>query len=109
MVSQATIEKVKTMIGEKPVFVAAKSYCPHCRATRETLFEEYNLPREKALVLELDLMTDGAEIQEALAEITHQDTVPNIFIYGQHVGGNSDLQALKKDGQLKEMLDPVCQ
>ena len=38
---------------------------------------------------------DGAEIQEALAELTKQRTVPNIFIDKKHIGGNSDLQAKK--------------
>jgi glutaredoxin 3 len=40
---------------------------------------------------------DGADIQNALAEMTSQRSVPNIFINKQHIGGNSDLQALKKD------------
>jgi glutaredoxin len=40
---------------------------------------------------------DGADIQNALAEMTSQRSVPNIFIKGEHIGGNSDIQALKKD------------
>ena len=47
---------------------------------------------------------DGADIQDALEDITHQRSVPNIFIAQKHIGGNSDLQA-KKDqlpGLLKE-------
>jgi hypothetical protein len=30
---------------------------------------------------------DGAELQAALAEISGQQTVPNVFIAGQHIGG----------------------
>jgi hypothetical protein len=30
---------------------------------------------------------DGAELQAALAEISGQRTVPNVFIAGQHIGG----------------------
>jgi glutaredoxin 3 len=44
---------------------------------------------------------EGAAIQNALAEISSQRTVPNIYIKQQHIGGNSDLQG-KKD--LKELL-----
>lgn len=44
---------------------------------------------------------EGSAIQSALAEITNQRTVPNIFIKQQHIGGNSDLQG--KD-DLKELL-----
>lgn len=42
-------------------------------------------------------LDDGADIQNALQEITNQRSVPNIFISKQHIGGNSDLQALDKN------------
>jgi glutaredoxin 3 len=45
---------------------------------------------------------DGAAIQDALQEITNQRSVPNIFIGKKHIGGNSDLQAKKK--QLPNLL-----
>lgn len=45
---------------------------------------------------------DGSDIQAALAELTSQRTVPNIFINQKHIGGNSDLQA--KKGQLPGLL-----
>lgn len=40
---------------------------------------------------------DGADIQDALEEMTHQRSVPNIFIKQQHIGGNSDLQSKKSE------------
>jgi len=45
---------------------------------------------------------DGAAIQDALEEMTHQRSVPNIFIDKKHIGGNSDLQA--KKSQLPNLL-----
>lgn len=107
MVSQETITRVKDMINQKEVFVAAKSYCPYCKATRKTLFEEYKVPADKALVLELDLMSDGQEIQEALLEITGQSTVPNTFVRGKHIGGNDDLQKLNRSGELRKLLEGI--
>jgi glutaredoxin 3 len=50
----------------------------------------------------IDLTDDGSAIQDALAEISNQRTVPNIFIQQKHIGGNSDLQA--KKSQLPELL-----
>lgn len=32
------------------------------------------------------MVEKGAEIQEMLAEMTGQKTVPNVFISGQHIG-----------------------
>lgn len=45
---------------------------------------------------------DGAAIQDALEDMTSQRSVPNIFIDHKHIGGNSELQAKKK--QLPQML-----
>ena len=45
---------------------------------------------------------DGAAIQDALEDITHQRSVPNIFIDHKHIGGNSELQS--KKSQLPQML-----
>lgn len=98
--SKAQIERVEKLIASKPVFVASKSYCPYCAASKRTLAE---LDAD-AYVLELDTLEDGDEIQSALLSITGQRTVPNIFIGGKHIGGNSDLQALKSKGELKKAI-----
>lgn len=45
-----------------------------------------------------------SEIQKELFKLTHQSTVPNIFINGRHVGGNSDLQALHQKGELLDLV-----
>jgi glutaredoxin len=52
----------------------------------------------------LDEIDDGAEIQDALYELTGQRTVPNIFIGGEHIGGNSDLQTLKSKDLLESTI-----
>ncbi|KAJ8121680.1 hypothetical protein ONZ43_g1930 [Nemania bipapillata] len=59
----------------------------------------------KYYAIELDQVDDGTAIQSALAEISGQRTVPNIYIGQQHIGGNSDLQA--KSGELKALLKEV--
>jgi len=93
MVSAATKTKVQNIIDENPVAVFSKSYCPYCRATKQTLSES----GAKFYVLELDQIDDGSEIQGALEEISGQRTVPNVYINKQHIGGNSDLQARKSE------------
>lgn len=47
---------------------------------------------------------DGAELQNALEDISGQRTVPNVYIKQKHIGGNSDLQSLKSAGKLKALL-----
>lgn len=96
MVSAETKQKVEALIKDKPIFIASKSYCPYCTKTKNTV----SSITKEAYILELDEIPDGQEIQDALLEITGQRTVPNIFIAGEHIGGNSDLQALNSAGQL---------
>ena len=57
-----------------------------------------------AKIIELDEIDNGAEIQEALLDLSGQRTVPNVFIKGMHLGGNDDTQSAGSSGQLKEML-----
>ena len=77
------------------------------------IFHYYSCSSTKALfrslgvnakVIELDTMNNGFEIQAALAELTGQRTVPNVFIKGKHLGGNDKTQAANRSGELKKML-----
>ncbi|CAH01104.1 dithiol glutaredoxin GRX1 [Kluyveromyces lactis] len=104
MPSAATIARVQGLINSSKIFVASKTYCPYCQATLKTLFEEKKVDKKLATVLQLNQLEDGSDIQDALAEITGQKTVPNIFINGKHIGGNSDLQELNNSGDLDKLL-----
>lgn len=85
--------KAQSIIDEYPVAIFSKSYCPYCNATKELL----NKLNAKFYAIELDQVDDGAAIQAALKEINGQSSVPNIYINKKHIGGNSDIQAIKKD------------
>jgi len=96
---------VKTKTDANTIMVFAKSYCPHCRQTKELLEESYS--KIKFEIVNLDQLggnNDGFEIQHHLSEITGQWTVPNIFVHQKPVGGNSDLQQLHASGKLRELL-----
>lgn len=104
--SQATLDKTQSLIVSDKVVVFSKTHCPYCRSTKQLLAElGVGADSGKNLtVLELDRLEDGPAMQDALQEITGQRTVPNIFIGGKHIGGNSDLQGLKRQGKLVELL-----
>jgi glutaredoxin 3 len=84
------------------VVIYSKSYCPYCDKTK-SLFQS-QFPASNAKVYELDQMNDGSEIQNALAEITGQRTVPNVWVKGKFIGGNDDVHSVLRSGKLKEML-----
>ncbi|GAA6039451.1 hypothetical protein JCM8097_009553 [Rhodosporidiobolus ruineniae] len=82
------------------IVVFSKSYCPYCNATKKLLKDL----GEDFDVYELDQLDDGSDWQAYLADKTGQRTVPSVFINKKHIGGNSDLQALHKSGELKKLL-----
>lgn len=94
------IAGLNKQIEANKVIVYSKTHCPYCKSTKETL-RKLGAPFE---VVELDRVKDGRTLQRGLTEITGQKTVPNIFINGKHIGGNSDLQKLAKGKQLQQML-----
>ncbi|KAF5245818.1 hypothetical protein FAUST_1605 [Fusarium austroamericanum] len=97
--SQAST-KVQQLIDNNSVVVFSKSYCPYCKQTKKTL-DDLNTEYE---LLELDELSDGSALQDALEKISGQRTVPNVYIQQQHIGGNSDLQSLNSGGKLKNLL-----
>jgi len=48
-------------------------------------------------------------IQGYLFELTNQRTVPNIFVGGRHLGGNSDIQTMDKTGRLENYMIELLQ
>lgn len=93
-------ESVEAKVSATPVVVYSKSYCPYCAKTK-ALLSKLDAQFD---VIELDQVADGDDQQDALKEITGQSTVPNTFINGKSVGGNSDVQKLYKNGQLLLLL-----
>ena len=97
------MSRVNELIKSNPIFIASKSYCPYCDATKKT----FSKITKDAYIIELDEESDGSEIQAALREMTGQSTVPNVFIGGEHIGGNSDVQQLVSSGKLEEKVKAV--
>ena len=80
--------------------IFSKSWCPHCNTAKQ-LLQSKNQPFK---AIELDLVPNGDQFMECLEQMTAQTTVPNIFVGGDHIGGNSDLQAANANGTLDAKL-----
>ncbi|EOA97359.1 Thioredoxin reductase 3, partial [Anas platyrhynchos] len=50
---------------------------------------------------------DGPSIQQVLAELTNQRTVPNVFVNGKHVGGCDATYKAYQNGTLQKLLGDV--
>lgn len=95
-------DDIKATISGNKVVMYSKSYCPFCNQCKG-LFSDKGI-YDDAKIIELDLVEDGQAIQDTLLAMTGQRTVPNVFINGQHLGGNDDTQKAAKSGKLDELL-----
>ena len=96
----APMEKAKALIGAHDVMIFSKTYCPYCTRAKEAI-QKLGV---KAEILELDVVADGDQVQAALAELTKQRTVPNIFVKGKHLGGCDNTLAAIASGEFQQMV-----
>ena len=70
-------------VQKSEVTIFTKPGCPHCANAKALLTEKG---------LQFEELTVGVDISiSAMRAITKADTVPQIFIDGEHIGGNDDL------------------
>jgi len=100
--SGATKEYVMKEVKANKVVIFSKTYCPYCTKTKNLFLNTLKVDDTK--VIELDQLSNGTTIQNTLAKITGQRTVPNVFVGGEHLGGNDDTHAAYSDGRLEKML-----
>ncbi|AOY76148.1 glutaredoxin 3 [Clostridium formicaceticum] len=79
------------------VTLYTKDYCPYCKRA-VALLQSKNVAFN-----EIDVTHDETTFKEIQAK-TGWDTVPQIFIHGEFIGGCDDLYALEKQGVLNSKL-----
>ncbi|KAH7858873.1 hypothetical protein Vadar_028946 [Vaccinium darrowii] len=94
------VSKVKEIVDSNPVVVFSKTYCGYCKQVKQLLSKLGATYK----VVELDVENDGSEMQQALAELTGQGTVPNVFIGGKHNGGCDVVLQKHQRGELVPLL-----
>ena len=82
----------------KKILIYSSNICPYCIAAKR-LLENLNLKfKEKVVDNQPSLRTEMYNISNG------RNTVPQIFIGDHHVGGNAELQAANKSGELDKLL-----
>ncbi|HAT8489592.1 TPA: glutaredoxin 3 [Vibrio vulnificus] len=77
--------------------IYTKSYCPHCKAAKQTLASMGLVYRE------IEVSDDRALFNEMLNR-SQRRTVPQIFVGDVHVGGNQDLITAIRKGRFEKIL-----
>ncbi|GMI80074.1 hypothetical protein like AT5G18600 [Hibiscus trionum] len=97
------MERVTKLVSEKPVVIFSKSSC--CMShTIKTLFYEFGVD---PAVHELDEISRGHEIEQALVRLGCNPSVPAVFIGGELVGGANEIMSLHLNRSLVPMLKRV--
>lgn len=71
--------------------------CPFCQRATALL-------QSKGMAIEFIDLNENPALKEEMIQKTGRNTVPQIYINNQHVGGCDDLEALEASGKLDEML-----
>jgi len=71
------------------------AYCDRAKAL---------LNKKRVSFKEINLASDPNKMNEMIKKTNGMRTIPQIFIDGQHIGGNDKLQALENEGKLNSLL-----
>eukprot|EP00731_Ephydatia_muelleri_P002661 Em0001g2661a len=94
------LERVKQQIQSTHVLMYSSTTCPFCKRAKKL----FDILCVAYTPVETDVISDGNAVLEALKELTGQETVPNIFINGKHVGGCDSTIAAHSRGDLSRMI-----
>ncbi|KAF9915009.1 hypothetical protein BX616_007119 [Lobosporangium transversale] len=97
-------KRIQGLIDSNRIMVFSKSYCPYSMAAKKLLRSYTN----DIQVLEVDLEEKSTEIKAVLTKLAKgHSTFPSIFINGEPIGGNDNLQALEDKDQLQSRLQKL--
>ena len=80
------------------VEIYATMFCPYC-ARAKNLLEKKGVP-----YVNIDVIEHSDKRDEMVKRSGGRQTVPQIFIDGEHIGGSDDLYALERAGKLDAKL-----
>ncbi|KAI1795579.1 thioredoxin-like protein [Ganoderma leucocontextum] len=96
-------EHLKRLKEQYPLVVFSKTYCPYSKRAKDLLISYDMTPPPK--VIELNVRSDGPQVQAILARLTGRRTVPNIILKGSSIGGSDDIAKLHDEHRLKRLLE----
>ncbi|HEV2548343.1 MAG TPA: glutaredoxin 3 [Stellaceae bacterium] len=80
------------------VEIYSTMFCGYC-ARAKSLLDKKGVP-----YVNIDVIEDAAKREEMLGRSGGRQTVPQIFIDGEHIGGSDELLALERAGKLDAKL-----
>lgn len=87
-------------INSDDITMFSKTSCPYCIKAKQ-LLSNYSV---KVQTYELDTLSNRQTVIDELSKQTGRNTVPNIFIFGNYIGGYMELKNLSDTGKLQTMI-----
>lgn len=92
-----TVELDGAHVTDTPVVMYTTPWCPYCIRARGLL------KRKGIAFTDLDVASNPA-LRREMVEKSGRNSVPQIWVMGEHVGGCDELHALDRAGQLDKKL-----
>jgi len=87
-------------VDPRGITVFSKTTCPYCVKAIQ-LLNDYHVGLQ---IYELDEISNGQIIANILKKQTGRTTVPNIFVYGNNIGGYNELKTMADSGELSSVI-----
>ena len=82
----------------KKVTIYSGDPCPYCAAAKALL------KTKDVEIEEFDIWKDATKAKEMLQRTNGARSIPQIFVGDRYIGGNDQLQAANKNGELDKIL-----
>jgi glutaredoxin-related protein len=99
--AQDTLDEVKNAIASNSMLVVGMAHNPHCKKVRKQL-DQANISYR---YLEYGSYTKEWQRRLSLKMWSGWPTFPMVFVNGQLLGGNQEVETLLASGELQQLLD----
>ena len=93
----STTESSVEVVKEAKVVMYGTRFCPYCMMARR-LFNSKNIEFEEISV------SSNSELWDEMEQKSGRNTVPQIFINDESLGGYDDIAELEQNGELDQIL-----
>ncbi|MXR50129.1 glutaredoxin [Halovenus sp. WSH3] len=102
--AQEAAERVERVLAENEVvlFMKGSEQVPECAYSREAL---QLLTRYRDDIVTVDVLAALEEYRAALAAESGWETIPQVYVDGEFIGGSERLATLEERGELEARLD----
>ena len=90
---------LQQIIAKNTAVLFTTATCPFCIRAKN-LLNELKVPFDELNINQ----AENAKLFGEIEKTYNHDTVPAVFVKGQFIGGNSELQAANKSGKLSQLL-----